>query len=311
VTLFSIVLTLLLEQLHALPIDSVVRRPLAHLAAGLEEKFNDGGRSHGTLAWGLGAALPAVLLAVIHGLLLHYQPLLAFFLGVGTLYLTMGFRQFSHFFTSIHIALRQGELDEARRQLAEWRGRSGDRLSSEDVARLAIEQALLDSHRHVFAPLLWFALLGPAGALFYRLAQGLDSHWGGRAEIEFGEFGDFARQAFRFIDWLPTRVTAAAFAVVGDFEGAAHCWRTQAVRWPEAGAGILLASGAGALGVRLGMPVHDAVPETGEVGDRPELGLGEDADPDFMQSTIGLVWRSLVLGLLVLALVWVSGWVGG
>ena len=48
-----------------------------------------------------------------------------------------------------------------------------------------------------------------------------------------------------------------------------------------------------------------------ESGDRPELGLGEDADPDFMQSTIGLVWRSLVLGLAVLALIWVSGWVGG
>jgi cobalamin biosynthesis protein CobD/CbiB len=90
----------------------------------------------------------------------------------------VGFRQFSHFFTGIHLALRQGELDEARRLLAEWRGRSGDRLSSGDIARLAIEQALLDSHRHVFAPLLWFALLGPAGALFYRLAHGLDQHWG-------------------------------------------------------------------------------------------------------------------------------------
>jgi adenosylcobinamide-phosphate synthase len=59
------------------------------------------------------------------------------------------------------------------------------------------------------------------------------------------------------------------------------------------------------------MPVHDVMQDLGEAGDRPELGLGEDADPDFMQSTIGLVWRSLVLGLAVLALVWVSGWVGG
>jgi adenosylcobinamide-phosphate synthase len=113
------------------------------------------------------------------------------------------------------------------------------------------------------------------------------------------------------IDWLPLRVTAASFAVVGDFEDAVHCWRTQAGRWPDGGSGILLASGAGALGVRLGMPVHDVMQDSGDVGDRPELGLGEDADPDFMQSAIGLVWRSLVLGLAVLALVWVSGWVGG
>jgi adenosylcobinamide-phosphate synthase len=195
--------------------------------------------------------------------------------------------------------------------LTQWRGRSGDRLSGSEVARLSIERALLDSHRHVFAPLLWFAVLGPAGALFYRLAHSVDELWGGRSEIEFGEFGQFAHRAFELIDWVPLRVTAASFAVVGDFEDAVHCWRTQAVRWPEAGSGILLASGAGALGVRLGMSVHEVMQDVGEVGERPELGLGEDADPDFMQSTIGLVWRSLVLGLAVLTLVWISSWVGG
>ena len=310
-TLFAIVLALALEQLHALPVDRAVRAPTARLAAFLEDKFNDGGAGHGAIAWGLGAALPAAVLSLAYAVLLAYQPLLGFLLAIGVLYLTVGFRQFSHFFTEIQLALRAGELDEARRLLAQWRGRGGDRLGSGEVARLAIEQALVCSHRHVFGPLIWFAVLGPAGALFYRLCYVLDQQWGRRGEIEFGRFGDFARRAFEIIDWLPLRLTATAFAVVGDFEDAVHCWRTQAVRWPEAGTGILLASGAGALGVRLGMPVHDALTEAGDPGDRPELGLGEDADPDFMQSTIVLVWRSLVLGLAVLALVWVSGWVGG
>jgi adenosylcobinamide-phosphate synthase len=44
--------------------------------------------------------------------------------------------------------------------------------------------------------------------------------------------------------------------------------------------------------------------------ERPELGLGDEADPDFMQSTIGLVWRTLVVALLLLALLGVAGWVG-
>lgn len=310
-TLISIIMALLLEQLHALSVERVVSGPVARLAALLEDKFNDGGRAHGAIAWWLGAALPAALVSLLYALLMHVQPLLAFVLGIGVLYLTMGFRQFSHYFTGIHVALRLGEVEQARQLLAQWRGRSGDRLTASEIARLAIEQALLASHRHVFAPLLWFVVLGPAGALLYRLAHAFDELWGQRGEMEFGEFGQFAHQAFALIDWLPLRVTAAAFAVVGDFEDAVHCWRTQAVRWPEAGSGILLASGAGALGVRLGMPVHDAIQGMGEAGDRPELGLGEEADPDFMQSTIGLVWRSLVLGLAVLALVWVSGWVGG
>ena len=310
-TLFSIVIALIIEQLHALPVQSVVRGPLTRMASFLEDKFNDGGRSHGAIAWGLGVALPAVLMSLLHALLMYFQPLLAFLLGIAVLYLTMGFRQFSHFFTAIHLALRMGEVEQARQLLAQWRGRSGDRLTASEIARLAIEQALLSSHRHVFAPLLWFALMGPAGALFYRLAHSFDEFWGERSEIEFGQFGEFAHQAFALVDWVPLRVTASSFAVVGDFEDAVHCWRTQAVRWPEGGSGILLASGAGALGVRLGMPVHDVMQDLGDAGDRPELGLGEDADPDFMQSTIGLVWRSLVLGLAVLALVWVSGWVGG
>ena len=310
-TLLSIVIALILEQLHALSVQRVVRGPLARMAALLEDKFNDGGRAHGAIAWWLGAALPAALVSLLYGLLMSVQPLLAFLLGIGVLYLTMGFRQFSHFFTNIHLALRLGEVEQARQVLAQWRGRAGDRLTASEIARLAIEQALVSSHRHVFGPLLWFVVLGPAGALLYGIAHTLDELWGQRGEMEFGEFGQFAHQAFALIDWLPLRVTAASFAVVGDFEDAVHCWRTQADRWPDGGSGILLASGAGALGVRLGMPVHDVIQEMGEVGDRPELGLGEDADPDFMQSTIGLVWRSLVLGLAVLALVWVSGWVGG
>jgi len=313
-TLLSIILALIIEQVHALPVQRVVRRPVAALAARLEDKFNDGRRIHGAIAWSLGVAVPTLLLLAGHLALLWYQPLLAFLLGLGVLYLTMGFRQFSHFFTDLQHALRADDIATARELLAQWRGRSGDRLTPSEIARLGIEQAMLASHRHVFAPLLWFALFGPAGALLYRLAQSFDELWGrrGGAEFaEFGEFGDFAREAFALIDWVPLRVTAAAFAIVGDFEDAVNCWRTQADRWPEGGSGILLASGAGALGVRLGMPVHDAVHGLGDAGDRPELGLGEEADPDFMQSTVGLVWRSLVLGLAVLTLIWISSWVGG
>ena len=144
----------------------------------------------------------------------------------------------------------------------------------------------------------------------YRLAQLANESWGARSDQDFGRFGEFARQAFGIIDWLPLRLTAVAFAIVGDFEDAVYCWRTQSGNWPDPGSGILLASGAGALGVRLGLPVTDGIGLDEQSDNRVELGLGDDADPDFMQSTIGLVWRTLVLVLLLLALVSVSGWVG-
>ena len=106
-------------------------------------------------------------------------------------------------------------------------------------------------------------------------------------------------------------MTAAGFAIVGNFEDAIYCWRTQAAKWPDtgygAGIGIVLASGAGALGVRLGMPFVEA----GEIADRAELGTGDDADVDFMQSAVGLVWRALVLWLLLLLLLGLASLVGG
>lgn len=311
--LLSIIIALGLEQIRPLAVERVVRTPVARLAELLEGRFNDGVYLHGAIAWGVGAALPAVMLLIVQVLAYRASALLWLLLAVGTLYLTAGFRQFSHFFTEIHGALRAGDLPRARQVLAAWRGYSGENLSSSEVARLSIEEALLLAYRYVFAPLFWFAVLGPAGAVLYRLAHLLNEFWNRPAlpgSLDSGDFGCFARQAYGVIDWLPLRLTAATFAAVGNFEDAVDCWRTQASRWPDRASGILLASGAGALGVKLGMPVHGGAREPEDSADRPELGVGEEADAGFMQSTIGLVWRSLVLALAVLLLIWISSWAG-
>ena len=39
---------------------------------------------------------------------------------------------------------------------------------------------------------------------------------------------------------------------------------------------------------------------------RPELGIGDEADTDFMQSAIGLVWRAMVFQLIMLLLLTVA-----
>ena len=307
-SLVSLVLALLIEQARPLNYRQIVFGPLCRLADALDSLFNAGERRHGILAWLLGVGGLVVFVGVIYAIFLAVNPLFAVAWNVVILYLTMGFRQFSHYYTDIQLALRMGDLPRARQLLAEWRGSSADGLSSGDVARLAIEEALEGSHRHVFGVLLWFVLLpGPCGAVLYRASAVLAEHWGRNAPNgEAGAFTGFARQAFAIIDWLPVRATAAAFAVVGDFEDAVYCWRTQADKWPGDGLGIVLASGAGALGVRLGMPVV----ESGEVADRAELGTGDEADVEFMQSAVGLVWRSVVLWVVLLLLLGLASLVG-
>ncbi|MFY9328032.1 MAG: CobD/CbiB family protein [Georgfuchsia sp.] len=306
-TLFPTIAALVIEQYRPLPVQSWVVAPLTRFFSFLDRQLNDGQFRHGIVAWLFGVVAPALLLAIGYLFLAARYPLAGLLLAVATLYLTMGFRQFSHHFTNVQLALRAGELDHARALLAEWRGRSGDRLGSSEIARLAMEQALIASHRYVFAPLICFSLFGPGGALFYRLALFATEYWkDGPPETGTTRFGQFSQRAFHLIDWLPLRLTAIGFAVTGDFEDALFCWRTQSASWPEPAQGILLASGAGAMGVRLGLPVQDSAYG---VEERPEIGLGEEADVDFMQSAIGLAWRTLVLFLLVMALVWIAGWI--
>jgi adenosylcobinamide-phosphate synthase len=306
-TFFSIVCVLVLEQLKAAPAVQI-RTWTEGYATFLESRFNGGEARHGATAWMVGAALPAVLVLVLQIAFDALFPLLNLLLGVGILYLAMGFRQFSHFFTDIQLALRMGELDRARQLLGEWRGRSAERLSSAEVSRLAIERGIVAFHRHVLGPMLWFVVLGAAGAVLYRLSLEFAQRWSSAGESagEGERFGQFAQQAFQALDWLPARLTAVSFAIVGDFEDAVYCWRTQAAQWADAATGILLASGAGALGIRLGMPLTDDF----GIETRPELGLGDDADIEHLQSAIGLVWRALLLCLLLLALFTVASWVG-
>lgn len=306
-SLLSLIAVFLLEQLKPLPYRRLVADPVRALADFVETRLNAGEYKHGVLAWLVIVLPPVLLTAGLYLFLYRLNPILALGFNVVVLYLTMGFRQFSHHYTEIQLALRLGDLERARLLLAEWQGRSAEGLGSGDIARLAIEQALVASHRHVFAVLVWFILLpGPSGAVLYRLSTLVAERWRESGNLGRSEFVKFSQQVFSVIEWLPLRATAAAFAIVGDFEDAVYCWRTQANLWSDRNLGIVLASGAGGLGVQLGMPVV----ESGEVTDRSELGIGEPADVDFMQSAVGLVWRAILLWMLLLFLLGLATLVG-
>jgi cobalamin biosynthesis protein CobD/CbiB len=298
-TFLTLAAALLLEQAWPLRAGNRVHFWFSQYALFLEGQLNGGEHRHGAMAWML-AVLPSIAIAaaVFHALF-GVSPLAGWLWNVAVLHLTMGFRQFSHSFTEIQQALREGDLARARERLGDWRGESASEFNAGEVARVAIEQGLIASHRHVFGTVFWFVALGPAGAVLYRASALLADCWGKRTDPEYGEFGRFAARAFHWLDWLPARATAASFAIVGDFEDAIYCWRTQAAAWATPSHGILLASGGGALGVRLGDTLH----QQESLQFRPELGIGDDADADFMQSAIGLIWRALVLWMFLIFLV--------
>src|SRR5206468_7293563 len=134
----------------------------------------------GAIAMLAALAPPVLIAAVVFWSLDALHPLLGLAWNVGVLYLLMGFRRFSHAFSEIAAALKAGEIGPARRALALWHGRATGELSSQEVARLAIERGILDAYRQVFATLFWFTVLpGPAGAVLYRAAALLADEWQG------------------------------------------------------------------------------------------------------------------------------------
>jgi adenosylcobinamide-phosphate synthase len=300
---FSLLFALLLE--HLRPIGGQNRLILAFLsyADSLERYFNTGIRRHDIAAWFAAVAPVIVFTLWIYYLLYSFHPLLGWVWNVVMLYLTISPRQLTYSFSEIEAALKSGDLPLARQLLWEFYGIPADDLSSPEIARIAIELGLINSHRYVFAIIICFALLpGPLGPVLYRLAELLNERWGSRPDA----FGKFALKAFEVIDWLPARATALGFAIAGNFEDAVYCWRAQAASWMDRNQGIILASGAGALGVCLGEPLLEA----GGSHYRPELGVGDEADVDFLQSATGLFWRTLVLWLVLLLLLEIAGWAG-
>lgn len=298
----ALLAALLLEQMRPLREGNPIYSGFERYATLLERQLNAGQHRHGAIAWLL-AVGPVALVTVGVTFALHaISPLLAWAWSIGILYLTMGFRQFSHYFTEILHALREQDIERARLILGRWRGESAAELTAAEVARIAIELALVGSHRYVFGPIAWFIVAGPAGPIVYRASTLLADKWGRRRDSEFGDFGMFSQKVFYWLDWLPARMTASSFAVVGNFEDAIYCWRTQARAWARGAHGVILAAGGGALGVRLGNTVH----QDGALRFRPELGLGEEADADYMQSGVGLIWRALVLWMFLVLVVTVA-----
>ncbi|WP_157670864.1 CobD/CbiB family protein [Chitinibacter sp. GC72] len=303
-SILSLILALALEQLRPISNRNPIYLLFVRIANQMARNLNAGEYRNGVYAWLL-AVIPLLLGAVGGYVLLAELGFVAAMLwNVLVLYLLMGFRQFSYAFTGISKALQRDDLDGARQMLADWTGQSTSELSEPEIARLTIEQGVIDSHRYVFGTIFWFVVLswfaGPAGAVLYRAASLLQQKWGGHGDA----FGRFADTAMDVLDFVPVRLAAVSFAIVGNFEDAVYCWREQAAQWMDQDYGILLASAAGALGVRLGEALH----QDHTVKFRPELGVGAQASTDDLVSAVALVWRAAILWLAVILLFSIAQW---
>lgn len=339
---FAVLFALLLEQARPLVQGNAVHAGFRAWARWSRRNLDAGRSMHGWLAWSVAVLVPALLAFGIHLLFWQVHGLLAFVWSVLVLYLTLGFRQFSHHFTAIRDALDVGDEETARELLAQWQQVDASELPRSEIVRHVIEHSVLAAHRHVFGVLTWFSILaalglGPTGAVLYRLSEFVARYWAFKSRAA-GEGASPALQqaassAWGLIDFFPARLTALGFAVVGSFEDAIDSWRHYTQGF-AAGAfaasaqrnnGVVLAATSGAVNVRLGgsalkaasarypadaggvlsggpRRVEDIEDIEGKEAPATPSTPGREPELGHLRSIVGLVWRCVVLWMVLLAL---------
>ncbi|HEY1395172.1 CobD/CbiB family protein [Roseateles sp.] len=326
---FAVLLALVCEQLKPLPHGNPVHQGMIAWVRWTGRNFDAGRSHHAAVVWTITVVGPALLVGAIYALVRPYSLLLSLAMDVLVLYLTLGFRQFSHYFTDIRDALERGDELEARRLLAEWRHLDASELPRTELLRHVLEHSLLAAHRHVFGVFFWFVLfstlgLGPAGAVLYRMAEFAGRYWAFKSRTLDAPTNErlmeLSRKLFGMIDHIPARLTATGFAIVGNFEEAVSSWRRDSTLWAHDNEGIILASAAGAVGVQLGGSAAPGVTpdrsKTFESGGDMDATRAEGSTAGVppqlghLQSVVGLVWRSVTLWMLLLALLTLANLVG-
>ena len=214
---------------------------------------------------------------------------------VMVLCLALSIRGLAEHGLAVSQALKTGDLADAREQVGRIVSRKAEALDEQGISTAATESMLENGADAVFASLFWFLVAGLPGVILHRLVNTLDAMWGYRNE-GYLYFGRCAARLDDALNWLPARLTALTYALLGNTHTAFRCWRSQASAWDSPNAGPVMASGAGALAVTLG----GSAPYASGIHNRPVLGEGPPPNADTIEAAIRLVKRGVWLWLAML-----------
>lgn len=237
----------------------------------------------GSLAW-IFLVIPLTVLAYF----LEQQLGLWFSALVG--YLAIGANSLKTHALQIYHALKQDDLPQAREKVAYIVSRDTSELNEQEISRASVESVLENGSDAIFAALFWLIVAGAPGVVLYRLSNTLDAMWGYR-NVRYEYFGKFSARLDDVLNWIPARLTALSYVLMGKSLTAWLCWQQQARNWYSSNAGAVMASGAGALDVQLGGTAR----YHGKQKSRPLLGTERPVEANDIQAAWDLVFRSLLL----------------
>ncbi|WP_057655654.1 adenosylcobinamide-phosphate synthase CbiB, partial [Xanthomonas axonopodis] len=219
----------------------------------VEARLHRDRRSAGVLVWCVSVLPLTCVAAVLQWGLWCVSPRAAAGFAAITLYLALGLRSLGEHPQAVIDALRATDLPAARAAVGRIVSRDTAARDATQVAAAATESVLENGSDAVFAALFWGVALGAPGAVLYRLSNTLDAMWGYRTP-RYVNFGWASARIDDALNWLPARLTAATYAVLGRTRAGMRCAWRQGRGWKSPNAGPVMAAGAGVLHVQLGGP---------------------------------------------------------
>lgn len=246
-------------------------------------------------AWGmvLLVAAPIMAVAVVQAALDGgVLELLALIFSVLVLILCLGPRDLGEEVHAYLRAVRDGD-HAAKAEIAADLGAVPSSVQEADCHSL-VTAVMIQGHERLLAVLFWFYLLGPVGAVLYRLAARLPDLLEGRDCAM--ELREMAERLHGVLAWLPARAVAGLYMLAGSTDDALANWKTSHDQprddWTEQTWHMLAGVGCGAL----------QIDEADRAGDHDTL-------EHRLNDALGMVRRALLLALGVLAAFTIGGWV--
>lgn len=162
------------------------------------------------------------------------------------------------------------------------------------------------ARRRWFGVLFWFLLLGPVGALLYRLAAVAAE--GNHSHMLPAEHLAGARGLLALLDWPVAQLMTLAMALVGNFDAVFGAWREHGGASFALDADFLSAAARACVRTELAQELDDET-ESGVAARSPGIPVAGVADLPELRDAMSLAWRVLLVWLAVLALFVIAGWV--
>ncbi len=240
-------------------------------------------------------ALPLFVVAVAHVLLVKIFAVLGLIFAVLVVLFCLGPRDLDadvHHFLN---AWEQGDEDKAQRYARRIYGETAEPVEMRALGRPVVEGIVVAAHERWFGVIFWFVILGPLGALWYRLACVLRDKCLRQGEED--AFKDAVLLMHHILAWIPVRLTLLSYALTGNFGDTLEALRKEDYGWKSDWLVnnhlLLICGGLGALQLEQEL----AADETRVVG------------ASYVRAALGLVLRTLVLTIALIAVLTLGTWV--